>query len=160
MKNRLLLGGTTILILGIIMMGTSVYIIIENIHSTNKWNYAGNSIYFSDEIKINEDTLLIISHGGEKCGVINYSYYQKNVSLENISISPIETTDHEAIYDLENGSYIVFILSNYTPKASINYISIGVLLEYGSITLAGLVLFLAGIILVPMSIMSGKAQKK
>ena len=159
MKNKLLIGGALILIIGIIFIAIGINVIVSNIHTTNTWHRVNDSLYISDEIKISEDTLLIVSHGGHHFGIINSKDFRTSY-LENVSYEPIETTNNEAIYDLDNGSYLVWINSNYTPHATINYISINLLLVYGVITIGGLVLFIVGIILLPLAIISSRKIKK
>jgi hypothetical protein len=158
MKNKLLEGGIAILIIGIVLISTGAYVIASDIKSTKIWTRMDGNFYKSMDIKINDESLLILSHGDVEFYLLNSSYSgsMNSTSLRVASIPPIETTDNEAIYDIDSGNYYIIIHSNYTPRASISYISIDVLIIYGVMALAGLVFFILGIIFIPMAIMSSR----
>ncbi|MCI4434009.1 MAG: hypothetical protein JHC29_00860 [Thermoplasmata archaeon] len=162
MKNKLLQGGIVLFVVGIVLMGTCIYIIYSNIKTTDSWYRAEDNLYKSNEIKVYDESLLILSHGKIEYYLVNSSYaYNVNSSIIiNSSIPPIETTDKEAIYDLEPGTYTIFVKSNYTPHASISYVPIDTLIMYGVIVIVGLLFFLLGLIFIPMAIMSSRKNPR
>lgn len=158
MKNRVLYGGVAIFVVGLLLISIGVIVISSNVKTLDFWTKVDDNIYRSPEIKLNDESLLILSHGDVKFYLVN-STLNGNLTpshIVNASISPIETTDREAIYDLESGGYTLYIFTNFTPHASIVYISLDILIVYGVIVLAGLVLFILGIILIPMAIISSR----
>ena len=74
MKNKLLEGGIAILIIGIVLISTGAYVIASDLKSTKIWTRMDDNFYKSMDIKINDESLLILSHGDVEFYLLNSSY--------------------------------------------------------------------------------------
>ncbi|MEM3237669.1 MAG: hypothetical protein QW258_02480 [Thermoplasmata archaeon] len=163
MRKKMLIIGIVILIVGIVMFSASAYSTGHDTSRSNTWVEYKNGEYISSPLNFSGQNILTYSYTGSGIAVVTDSVLPtvNSTNLPQVSISPTTSVGSEKVYDLGTGTYYIVSFSNSSPALSYTYLKVSNVLITGVLTVIGLILFIAGVIITIIgAVMKKKRDEK
>lgn len=162
MRKKIVIAGLVVLIIGIVLFGIAESSLINKVTISDNWKEYKNGIYISNELNFTSTYIVSYSYNENLTGIIKSSQLNElNLSNYNsISIKPTTVTLKTLSYELSNGSYYIFIISNITPTIKYEYLNVNNVILPALTSFLGIILGIAGFITLIVGLILKKQVNK